>query len=183
MRAEMVITLSYSISFTVIAAILLVVVLKRLGTLKISLNNLESLNRPNLYPLDHLVGQNIGSYLPTIFLQPPIRFLLLVTPSCGSCYETMEEITQKLTHGAKPEYLKCLLLNESEEHIDYFLKRYASSFDIEVIDPSIIDELEIKILPCILRVDDHGNIDEATIHIWRMEAFLKGGEKDAKHVG
>lgn len=95
----------------------------------------------------------------------------------------MEEITQKLTRGAKPDYLKCLLLNDSEEHIDYFLKRYASSFDIDVIDSSIVDELEIKILPCILRVDDRGNIDEATIHIWRMEVYLKGGENNAEHVG
>lgn len=176
-------TMSYSISFSVIAAILLVTVFTKLKILSTSLGDVGNLKKPNLYPLDHLIGQSIGSYLPSLIVQPPLRFLLLVTPSCGSCYETMEEITQKLTRGAKPDYLKCLLLNDSEEHIDYFLKRYASSFDIDVIDSSIVDELEIKILPCILRVDDRGNIDEATIHIWRMEVYLKGGENNAEHVG
>ncbi|GIO07649.1 hypothetical protein J31TS6_36770 [Brevibacillus reuszeri] len=90
---------------------------------------------------------------------------------------------QRLAREAKPNYLKCLLLNDSEEHVDYFLKRYDKSFHIDVIDPSIIVQLDIKIFPCLLRIDDHSSINEATIDIWRMEAYLKGGEKDAELVG
>lgn len=179
----MAITISYSISASLIAAFLFITIWTQLKELKKALGSMGNMERQDPYSLDHVRGKNIRSYLPSLSFQPTTRFLLLVTPSCGSCYETMEEIMRRLTHGYKQDYLQCLLLNDSEEHIDFFLQRYAEAFHINVIDPSMIQKLQIKIFPCLFRIDDHGYIDEATIHIWRMEAYLKGGENDAEHVG
>ncbi|MGM0710326.1 hypothetical protein [Brevibacillus parabrevis] len=172
-----------SISLSLIALLLLIAIYSNVKIFKRAIGTLGNAAKANPYSLDHLVGVNIKTHLPPELIQSPIRFLLLVTPSCGSCYETMEEITQRLTRGVKPDYVKCLLLNDSEEHLDYFLKRYGASFWIEVIDSSLIDQMAIKILPCLLRIDDEGNIEEATIHIWKMEAYVKGGEKDVEHAG
>ncbi len=136
----------------------------------------ERIKNLSVISLDHLIGKNIYEYLPQKMSDFNNRYLLVMSASCPSCYEKMENLRDVLNQNERDRVL-CMLIDDGKR-TQRFLNLFKGFYSFMMVTESLMDEMKILIVPCYLEIGKDGIIHDASSDIAKLIGYLKGGEKN-----
>lgn len=116
-----------------------------------------SYNRFNKHPL---VGSNIKKILHIRQFKDDPFFIMILSPTCPPCHQTLEQVVQTGNHRRFP--LICYVSSNTQEEFKKLASKYSGIINLFPITNTDLNKLNINLFPSFLVVNKKGIVKKVT---------------------